>query len=1018
MLRLVFGSSTGASAAVLAIFMGGLGLGGYLLGRRGDRSPNPLRLYGNLELGISAAAAASVPLIAAVRALYLSAGGTQAMGIGIGTVVRLALAAVVLGLPTFLMGGTLPAAVRAITRAEDLGRHSVGWLYAINTLGAVAGATVTTFVLIELVGIRQTIWLAALLNLLIAVGARAVAREQGTLDPVDASDDEATPDAIAPRVWYRMLAPILGGSTYTFGVILLVALAGIGLGGLIYALTSTNRRPTARHFAVTCLLEALAIAAPFAVGDQVALLALELRGLQAGGFVALAMGWSAVVCVVVLPAALVAGYQFPVLVALLGIGRQQVARQVGLTYAWNTIGAILGSLAGGFGLLPLLSAPTAWRLSTWLLITLAALFLLHARIVSPARTASRWAVPAIGVLALVLSLAPGPSAFWRHSGIGAGRIDKAPESPNDLQELRNQTRRHVEWETDGRESSVALNNRVGYSFFVNGKSDGSARGDAPTQVMGPLVGALLHRAPRLALVIGLGTGSSAGWLAQVDTVERVDVVELEPKIRHVAEACAPVNWDVMQRDDVEVIYADGREYLLTTDESYDIIFSEPSNPYRAGISSLFTREFYQAATERLSEDGILIQWLQGYEVDAQVIRTVYATLASVFPYVETWQVQASDLLLLASKQPVDHDLERVALRAGQDPFARAMNAVWGVSGVEGFYASFVAAAPFATAVAEVEGDALNTDDRPRIEFGFARNVGREGSFSVQQLRWLAEQRGESLPPITGGRLDYRRVAELRESMGVMFHVAAPPPETDDLGWRARYRARSAYIRRDLEATLEFWDRQEEEPQSRSDLILFAESLAEAADDRLPEIADRLRVLEPVEAEAVLARWHLRNDRVVEASEYLLSALVGYRTDPWPHTYLMLRALNLVRQVARQDPEYGIRLWQVLEEPFAVKLLNETRNLLRGDLARLLDFPQMCGPSFAVLEPWVPWTETFLRLRRDCYRTTSHLLEARAQSDLERFYADGEIQLWWELLPEERLDTPEIELPEADRLGRE
>src|SRR4029079_2312326 len=148
--------------------------------------------------------------------------------------------------------------------------------------------------------------------------------------------------------------------SYTFGLILAVALAGIGAGGLIYAGGSRERQPTLAGFAMTCALEALALGLPFALGDRIAFTALVLRGLGGGGFAALVAGWSIVAALVVLPAALVAGYQFPLLVGILGRGRQAVGREVGLAYGWNTAGSIAGALAGGFGLLPLLTAPLAW----------------------------------------------------------------------------------------------------------------------------------------------------------------------------------------------------------------------------------------------------------------------------------------------------------------------------------------------------------------------------------------------------------------------------------------------------------------------------------------------------------------------------------------------------------------------------------------------------------------------------------------------------------------------------------
>ncbi|HEX6198986.1 MAG TPA: fused MFS/spermidine synthase, partial [Thermoanaerobaculia bacterium] len=760
LLRLVFGSSTAAGAAVLAIFMGGLGLGSLLLGPRADRSRNPLLLYAGLEAGIAVAAGLSPLLVAAVRWLYLAVGGTAALGLAGGTVVRLVLAALVLGVPVFLMGGTLPATVRAVTRAADAGRRGLGLLYAANTLGAVAGTVVTTFYAVELLGTARTVWVAALLNLLVAVFARALSRttveagaapaEAAALAPEAAPETApATPEPTAPRapvplvlaaaavtgfafflmelVWYRMLAPILGGTSYTFGLILAVALLGIGLGGLAYSLGSERVRPTLAGFAATCSLEALALAVPFFLGDRLALLSLSLLDLDALGFGGLVLGWSVVTAIVVLPAALVAGYQFPLLVAVLGAGRAGVGREVGLTYTANTAGAIVGSIAGGFGLLPLLSAPGTWR-ATVLLLVLLALAALAVAALRPGagQGAGRRAVGTVAGLAaasVLLVLAHGPTAFWRHSGIGAGRFPGAPSDPNELREAIHRSESTVEWEEDGLESSVALIAGTGYTFIVNGKADGSAIGDAGTQVMSGLVGSMLHERPERVLVVGLGTGSTAGWLAQVPTIERVDVVELEPAIVRVAEWCSAVNHDALENPKVEVLLGDGRELLLTTDERYDVIFSEPSNPYRAGISSLYTREFYRAARDRLTEGGIFLQFLQGYEVDSSVVRTAYATLGSVFPAVESWQTLPGDLLLVATEEPIVHDLERVRRRAAEEPYRSALPQVWGVSGAEGFYSGFLAAPPLARALAEA-AHGLNTDDHPIIEFGFVRNLGR------------------------------------------------------------------------------------------------------------------------------------------------------------------------------------------------------------------------------------------------------------------------------------------------------
>ena len=181
-LRLVFGATTAAVAAVLAIFMAGLGLGSAVLGPRADRSPNPLRLYGKLETIVALSVAVSPFLVGLASQLYFGLGGQVALGVGGATVVRLLLAALVLGVPTFVMGGTLPAAVRSVTAVGDERRRALAVLYGVNTLGAVCGTYFATFFSLETLGTRATLWLGCAMNLLI--GLAAIKRSQ-SLAPID-----------------------------------------------------------------------------------------------------------------------------------------------------------------------------------------------------------------------------------------------------------------------------------------------------------------------------------------------------------------------------------------------------------------------------------------------------------------------------------------------------------------------------------------------------------------------------------------------------------------------------------------------------------------------------------------------------------------------------------------------------------------------------------------------------------------------------------------------------------------
>jgi len=1013
--RLIFGASTSASAAVLAIFMGGLGLGGLLLGARADRRDKPLGMYANLELLIAISAGITPLLLWLTRSAYIGVGGTSALGIAGGTIIRLLLATLVLGVPTFLMGGTLPAAARSVATADDLSRRSLAFLYGANTIGAVTGTILSTFFLVEMFGNRRTLWIACLLNALVALVARNIARSSAAIDPAKETgpadnlpgDQQRSPRSIAPAwfvllaaafvgfafllmelVWYRMLGPLLGGSSFTFGLILAVALLGIGAGGAAYSFLGSERPVTLLGFALTCSVEGLFLAIPLALGDSIALVTMQLRSLGAFGFYGHVLAWTAIAFLVVFPAAFISGIQFPLLIALLGRGRDAVGRQVGLAYAWNTVGAIIGSLAGGFGLLPILTAPGTWRLAVVLLALLSLAALALSGELSSRRLRSGLTL-ATAALAVLMLFAKGPTAAWRHAPIGAGRAQLNDPTRNGIREFLNSKRRSLVWEGEGLESSVAIARTNSYSFIVNGKSDGNARGDAGTQVMGGLLGAVLHPNPSSAFVIGLGTGSTAGWLAAIPGMSRVDVVELEPAILKVAEACEPVNANVLANTKAHISIGDAREVLLTTRRRYDIIFSEPSNPYRAGVASLFTAEFYRASAARLTKDGLFLQWLQAYEVDSETVRTTYATLASVFPHVETWQTAIGDLLLVGSLSPVRFDIARFRERIAQEPYRSALLKTWRVNDVEGFLSHFVAGDEVARrSLKSAIASEINTDDRNLIEFAFARSVGKQTGFNLNELRDYAGRSKTSRPANVVGSVDWRKVDDAL--MSFYAGEGRPPimlPGFDD-AQKSRGAALTYFTNGNLPATREHWSRQSEEPKNVTELAILATALADSGDLRAVSYADQLRRVRPAESEMVLALYHLRLKNFDEAAKGLSGVFTTLREDPWPFPTLVTRSLNLAPVVAQQASAGARRsLYASLQKPFSVAINDDHRldTLLR--LAAVIEGRTpgtLSREAFHNFEPHVPWIRTFLQARAECYRATSDPRAAIAAEDLRSF----------------------------------
>ncbi|MEW6744410.1 MAG: fused MFS/spermidine synthase [Planctomycetota bacterium] len=1012
-LRLVFGASTAASAAVLAIFMGGLGSGAAVLGRWVDRRLRPLVTYATLELGITITAFASLLLIGLVRDWYAFLGGSASMGMTVATVVRLVFSALVMLLPTFLMGGTFPAAARAVTGDEDAGRRSAALLYGSNTLGAVAGAALSTFLLLEQLGVRHTLWAACIVNVLVAsvavlLGSRpAFSRALTDAEPEPA----ATPPSaelsvlrtspagfvlaaaavvgfaffLMELVWYRMLGPLLGGSTYTFGLILAVALLGIGIGGALFSLLSPRRPATLGGFAVCCGLEAAFMAVPLALGDGIALLAVLMGDFAALGFGGQVLSWSIIASLVILPAAICAGFQFPMLVALLGRGGRRLGGHIGQAYAFNTGGAIAGSLAGGFGLLPLLTAPGAWALVIWMLAALGACALVLA-VRREGGLARPLAATGALVLALLMSLEDGPTAVWRHSGIGAGRSHFAQLTgqltKNELRRLCHHVQLWTRWEAEGVESSVALVESDGISFIVNGKSDGHATQDASTQVMLGLISGIFHPAPRKALVVGLGTGSSAGWVAAIPTIECVDVVELEPAMVEVSRRCAPVNRNVLDNPKVRLLFTDAREVLTSTPDTYDLIASEPSNPYRAGIASLYTREFYSAVRERLAQGGIFSQWLQGYEVNAQTVRVILATLSSVFAHVETWQTNEDDLVFVCAQAPLDYDVSRLRGRIAAEPFKSALAWTWRVHDLEGFLARFVADASFAERVAREEAYRLNTDDCTLVEYWFARTVGSSQRFTVQELRETALRHGNDRPPVTGGPVDWMAVDEQHQ---YLYLLGGQPPLGSHLSQEqiAQISALAA-IRENPGLGMTPWQGRKPRAKFFVEVYLIADALAEGGlEQPVRQAADQLRSLHPVEAELLLGHLLAKLGKIDQAVASLESAYLALRDHPWTYPLAVWRSFTLASTLAMADKNIALRLYNALKEPFSTGNFNEPRTMVLLQIA--LQIGQEQGLQvMSSMEPHVPWREEYLKLRHEVYSEQRHPLARIAARDLDAF----------------------------------
>jgi spermidine synthase len=772
MLGLVFGHTVHAVTTVLAAFMAGLALGSFVLARRTRKVKNLIGVYGLLEIGIGVYCGLLPFLLDGTAWVYL--GLHERLGLSYGTfnLVQFILVSALLVVPTSLMGGTLPVLSQAmVTPRTDLGRW-VGTLYAVNTFGAVIGVMLAGYAILPMLGNRLTMALAALANL--AVGGLALAwarspslaRALGTASPAPSPGADAPVPATsaAPRpgvaerltivglgvsgavsmvfevAWTRALALVIGSSTYAFTSMLVAFLLGIAGGSALYSWLWGRRRASPLTFGSIQVALGLTVAATVLVFDRIPELFLVVFR-WSDSPVAVQVSQVVVSALTLLPSTLLIGATFPAAVAIAARAPERVGQDVGQVYSINTLGAIVGAVAAGFGLIPLLglhgSLQAGIAVNLWLG---AALF---ATAVWP-RPGWRWgaAGAAAVVGAAVLFLPPwdyrvmssGPAVYARTY------VDVPGSRP--LREILQAPR--VLFYRDGVSSTVSVTQEGEHVLLrVNGKVDAGTATDMTTQLVSGHLPLLLQRDPRTVLVIGMGSGITAGAVAR-HPIERLDVVEIEPAVVEATRFFAHIHRGVLQDARVRVFIADGRNYLLTTPERYDVIISEPSNPWIGGLASLFSREFFEHARHRLRPDGSMLQWVQGYRMFPDDLRMVVNTFRAAFPNTTVWHTGGGDFLLLGTVAAHPIDLGEVQARYERSP---GIAADLGSLGVQAGPAILgYAMLNERDAMGYSAGAGLNTDDRLPLEFSapralYVRTTG-------ENLRLMQRSRTGELPDLT------------------------------------------------------------------------------------------------------------------------------------------------------------------------------------------------------------------------------------------------------------------------------
>ncbi|MFT5435249.1 MAG: spermidine synthase, partial [Myxococcota bacterium] len=441
---------------------------------------------------------------------------------------------------------------------------------------------------------------------------------------------------------------------------------------------------------------------------------------------------------------------------------------------------------------------------------------------------------------------------------------------------------------------------------------------------------------------------------------------------------------------------DAREVLPTTDRSYDLIMSEPSNPYRAGIGSMFTQEFYQSVDERMADGGIFLQWVQAYEIDARTLRLIYTTLHSVFPHIETWESQlGADLILVATRKPLVHDLTWLQKRVAQEPFKRALRSVWGVRGVYGLFTGFVAGPDFARDLAKESPDEICTDDNSLVEFGFARSVGQNGLLNSQMVRTAAKDRNQHSPALKQAvGLDPVVIREWRQIRFIgEGGRAANLLGVGDKEANQRQRARKAYADDKIQEAFTLWQQQPKAPDNLIDRMILAEGLAMTGNPDVLPLIEAIAAESPVTADGLRTMYTTTIGDLPSAKTFLLRALTNFQSDPWPLRKLISRLITHGERLSSQDTVFAKEFVKVLATPFAVGVEGKQRRMAHARVGLQVDFDNSCVEILSHFEPHPPWSYQVLKARLKCYELNKHPLAEKAREDLEMFVASAAPRLF-------------------------
>ncbi len=693
LLRLVMGNTVFSVTTVLCAFMGGLALGSFLGGKIIDRRKDALKIYALLEGGIGIYCLLIPWLIPVAEPLYRFIYQNFHTSFIFFSLLRFGFSFLILLIPATFMGATFPILGKWFLQREDRIGWTIGKLYALNSFGAVLGAFSSGFILIPSLGVRKTILLASFVNLLVCIGAYVLYRRQPLEEikpKIPAGERQpvlrflligyglAGLAALVYEVaWTRVLSLLIGSSVYAFSLMLTAFIFGLAAGSLIYGRFIDRTKDPIFSLALIEMGIGISALAAVPLFGILPVTVVKLVSRFSESFWFLQFTEFGMILAVILIPTLLMGAAFPLITRICTFNFTTAGRSVGNVYAVNTLGSIAGAFCGGFILIPWLGLQRTILAAVGVNLLVGCWFLFFSplsgrlkKIVIPA------ALLILSGIAVHFMEPWDPAVISAGGYLYAGQFAQMARDTGAGIEKSMKRSEVIFYKEDVCTTVTVRKSSTGEMVLaVNGKSDASSVGDLPTQTLLAHAPLLFHPNPKSVLVIGLASGVTLG-AAGLHPVERLDCVEISPAVVDACRLFDDYNFHILGDRRLNLMLSDGRNHLALTDRTYDVIISEPSNPWIAGIADLFTREFFQLCRRRLNPQGIACIWLQAYDIDEKTFRSIVYTFQTVFPHVTLFEtIPMADYLLLGSVKDLQVDYETLRRRIGGGAVARDLQKI-------------------------------------------------------------------------------------------------------------------------------------------------------------------------------------------------------------------------------------------------------------------------------------------------------------------------------------------------------